>query len=149
MWMLLWACSDNSMGTNDENTLLAEEYFLRFSEYRSWSQFEEREGIFSSMGPHGVKTQIWLNNMAFDAILHEHDIPYGSAIFHEGYLDDEGLEIQAISLMVKKEGFSPERGDWFWAVFGVDGEVREAGDIVLCSSCHQTSSIDHILSTEM
>ena len=148
MWMLLWACADNSMRMKDENNALAERYLLRFSEYRSWSQLLGWEGLLPSTSPHGITAQIWLNDIALDAVSHEYDTPYGSAIIHEGYWDEEGLETQAISLMVKQEDFSTERGDWFWAVFGTDGGVREAGDIALCSSCHQSSSIDYILFTQ-
>ena len=38
--------------------------------------------------------------------------------------------------MRKVEGFNPEAGDWFWAEYAPNGEVRTEGKAEACIGCH-------------
>ena len=51
-------------------------------------------------------------------------------------------------MMVKQEGFAPNTGDWFWAVYAEDGTVNNAGVTDFCVSCHVASTFDYVLFLE-
>mgnify|MGYP001490105525 CR=1 FL=1 len=141
----LYACSFND---GDANIGLAQMYIEKFSDFEAWSQDPLWEGIQPSQSAHGTAVQIWLNDLAILALESGEVYPDGAAIMKEGYVDEEGMQRKALTLMVKREGFAPDTGDWFWASYSDTDEVQMAGTPEMCVSCHAASSSDYVLFVE-
>ena len=149
IFFLMMACSeDKSSFGEDSDTEQAVFYQEEFSSYETWEQATEWEGVHSSQSAHGSSVQIWLNDLAITALEEETPYPDGAAIIKEGYVDEAGTQLNALTLMVKQEGYASDSGDWFWASYSSSGEVQQAGTPEFCVSCHSASSSDYVLFVE-
>lgn len=144
MLFFLFACSTGSKSEEDPASL----YYEEFSDYQTWNQAEDWNGIQPSASVHGAFVQIWLNDVVQDAILEGAEIPDGAAIIKEGYNDEEGTEFNARMLMVKRDGFDPDHNNWFWASYDAEGNINRSGAIDMCISCHAASESDYLLFVE-
>ena len=134
------ACLTKESREVEPYTVLAQQYLDEFSDFETWEQDSQWEGIQPSQSAHGASVQIWLNDLAMYALEHGEDYPDGAAIMKEGYVDEEGTQRKALTIMVKREAFAPDTGDWFWAVYSHTDEVQMAGSLDYCVSCHSASS---------
>ena len=141
----IFACSTTDQA--DPHIVLARNYLEEFSDFETWEQDSSWEGVQPSQSAHGPAVQIWLNELAMTALRNGHAYPDGAAIFKEGYVDEEGTQRKALTIMVKKEDFAPDTGDWFWAVYSNTDDVEMAGAPEYCLSCHAASS-DYVLFIE-
>jgi hypothetical protein len=143
---LLLACVGGG-GTKVEADPMAGELWEEIQGYRAWFQHEAWSGIQSSASTHGPFVQIWYNETTATAEAGEQgtQMPAGSILVKEGYLDGEGTDLKAITVMKKVEGFDPDNGDWYWASYAADGSVYTSGASDFCSSCHAAANHDYVL----
>ena len=143
---LFFACDgEKGFAEVEADVEMAQQYRDDFSDFATWEQDLRWEGVQRSQSAHGASVQIWLNDLAMSALESSEAYPDGSAIMKEGYVDEEGTQRKALTLMVKKDGYAPATGDWFWASYSSNDEVQVAGNPEFCVSCHSASSFDYVL----
>lgn len=130
--LALAACA--SLGTPADEAHVSD-LWERMQGYENWEQVEGWEGIvFSVDGTHGQYVQIWANDVAMGDLA---ALPVGSIVVKEGYSDEAGDGLKAITVMERREaGYDPDNGDWFWGRYGADGSPTHAGRVGFCSDCH-------------
>jgi hypothetical protein len=105
------------------------------SDYNSYRQWKEHEGIRPGQSPHGVWHKVFANRVIYDALpVKDSTAPYGTIIVKENYTSSKKLD--KLTVMAKVKGYSPETNDWFWAVFSPEGKVLAEGSPGGCLSCH-------------
>lgn len=133
----LAACA--SLGTPADREHVGD-LWERMQGYESWAQIDGWDGVvFSVDGTHGAFVQIWANDVA---AADPKNLPPGSILVKEGYDDENGDELRAITVMERRAGYDPENGDWFWARYASDGEPSHAGQVGSCSDCHAGDATD-------
>lgn len=60
--------------------------------------------------------------------------PTGSLIVKESF--DANKKLTSIVVMAKVDGYNPDHGDWFWASYAPDGQIRAEGKPQGCIDCH-------------
>ena len=138
------SCENEAEKSEDEKT--AEVIWQDIDGYSNWDQLSDWTGIKASLdGTHGNFVQIWINGEGYPSFEDSttNDMPYGSVLVKEGYSDNNGTDVNNVTVMKKIEGFDPNHGDWFWASYDVNGSVNNAGSISSCYNCH-ASGTDYI-----
>ena len=101
--------------------------------YQDWAQFEDFEGIVDGDTVHGDYVKVWVNDIgAADPA----GLPYGTIIVKEGYDDEAGTDLNAITVMHRIEGYHPEKGDWYYVRYAKDGKASDSGQVGFCIKCH-------------
>lgn len=128
----LTACA--SLGTPEDEAHV-HGLWERMQGYESWGQVEGWDGVFFSADrTHGDYVQIWANDIALSDL---ENLPEGSIIVKEGYNDENGESLRAITVMERREaGYDPENGDWFWGRYAKDESPTNAGRVGFCADCH-------------
>ncbi|MBM4369957.1 MAG: cytochrome P460 family protein [Deltaproteobacteria bacterium] len=125
----------------------AEALWEEIQGYDGWAQLEAWAGVKASCdGTHGPYVQIWHDDGA--ATLVEGDVaiaPDGATLVKEAYESDAST-LKSVAVMQKRDGYDADNGDWFWAMYGADGSVSQAGSLSGCYGCH-ASGTDHVLYT--
>tara|TARA_Y100000748_G_scaffold302716_1_gene305598 strand:+ start:1713 stop:2189 length:477 start_codon:yes stop_codon:yes gene_type:complete len=133
--------------TNDQR--IANEIWVEIQGYETWDQNPELLGIQPGDSPHGEYVQIWINDVAKEFFNAERDddlLPDGSIIVKEGYSDQNGSNMNKITIMKKINSFDPDNNDWFWANYNENGSLGgKSGKVSSCYSCH-VSGKDYIIS---
>ena len=121
------------------DTISGERLWERISEeapYESYSFWPNEEGVQPGQAPHGPFHRIFVNRPLRDSIpIADRTAPDGSIIVKENL--NTSQELVSYTVMAKVDGYDPENGDWFWAVYGPDGMVRAAGAMDSCIVCHE------------
>jgi hypothetical protein len=107
----------------------------------------------SPMNPHSnAYINVFVNEAGRAAMIDPRDsaFPAGSVIVKEKLHDDQSVEPDLLTVMIKREpGYNPSAGNWEFAV--VDGKVRSAqaqGKLANCMECHMTvSHSDYVFRT--
>jgi hypothetical protein len=73
------------------------------------------------------------------------DAPEGSISVKEGYASADSTELNNVMVMKKIPDYAPDAGDWFWATYAPDGEVKSSGSPSACTGCHAASPTDYVL----
>ena len=146
MLIFILACAQSKDIASDDS--IATDYYSAFSDYESWDQPEEWQGLQISQSVHGASVQIFWNDIAKTAFLAGEEIPDGGAILKEGFVNEEGTEFQALTMMVKRADFDAQANDWYWASYDEDGGINNSGQVDFCISCHQSSANDYLLFPE-
>lgn len=125
----------------------AEALWTEIQGYEGWAQLEAWAGVKASCdGTHGPYVQIWHDDGAATLVEDGEPVaPDGATVVKEAYDDDAGT-IRSVSVMQKREGYDPGNGDWFWAMYGADGSVSQAGSLSGCYGCHEGGA-DYVLYT--
>ncbi|WP_406659889.1 cytochrome P460 family protein [Methanolobus sp. ZRKC3] len=132
---------DVDSGISDEEEVqvsAAELYSLMTGDggYAEWNLFPGTVELATSAGVHGDQVTIYVSDNAYDAIeAGETTMPAESIILKEGY-DSDG-ELEELVVMYKVEGYNPDDGDWFWALYSPEGDVSAEGKVSGCINCHQ------------
>ncbi len=116
-------------------------YITKTSPYQKWGHWSDWKGVQPSKSPHGAFTAIYANKQALKA--KKTPLPVGALVVKEGYTQDKKLD--GLVVMYKVKGFNPEAGDWFWAFYSPDGQVKASGKPEPCIKCHQTAAANDYL----
>ena len=112
-------------------------YIKKDNPYRNWDQFEGEEGIQPGMAPHGPSHVVYINSLMKKSPPNQKATD-GSLIVKESYKRD--MSLNNITVMLKKEGYFPEGGNWWWGTFAPNGEVLREGRDNYCFECHQNQT---------
>lgn len=100
-----------------------------------WATVPGKGTLYRGQAPHGMLLSTYLNPDAEQALQGQPgQMPEGAIIVKENYTEDEALD--SVTVMSKQAGFDPNHNDWFWAKYGVDGELQAAGQAAGCIACH-------------
>ena len=105
--------------------------------YTKWSVMPGYMGIHAARSPHGKYFRLYVNGVALKALKKGVPLPTGSILVKENYAADMRT-LQAVTPMYKVVDSNPASGDWFWAKYGPEGKVFEAGAPKGCVGCHST-----------
>lgn len=108
--------------------------------YETYEYWPGHDGVRPGQAPHGEFHEIFINRTLIEALPSaERVAPYGTIIVKRS-LNAAANEVVAITVMAKVEGVNPSAGDWFWANYTQDGEVRVSGVVGGCIECHSGMS---------
>lgn len=124
-----------------EDQAMAEALWAEIDGYDSWGQLDPWVGIQpSDDGTHGSHVQIWANGTAEATVTAAGggDMADGAVLVKEGYSDDSGSSVQAVTVMKKVPGYDSANGDWFYARYSASGDITTAGASAAgsCAGCH-------------
>lgn len=117
--------------------------------YKGYDYLPGNEGLQPGQSPHGVYHRIYGNTTLLNSIPNNDKIaPDGSIIIKENY--NLNKELEKLTVMAKVEGYAPDSGNWFWAVYSTKGEVLVEGTPKGCISCHSgMKDNDYIIVKEL
>lgn len=143
-----YATAKGKMGTGQPNALGAEVWeHITKAPYTKWKMWPGREAFYPGTEPHGVLLTTYVTGNAYEAIeAKKRPLPDGSIIVKENYTPDKTLA--AITVMMKKSGYNPDAGDWFWAKYAPGGKIMAEGKIGGCIGCHASSSTGDYIMTK-
>lgn len=115
-----------------------EKLWVRITEetnYKKYPYWPNHKGLQPGQSPHGEFHKVFINPLLrYSLPIKNHIIPNGSIIVKENYSSDKRLKYYTV--MAKVAGYDPKDGDWFWAMYGLDGSVKKAGKLKSCIGCH-------------
>lgn len=89
---------------------------------------------------------VWANEAAQKALAaRSRDVPVGATVVAEHYEKSGGASGAAGPVMVmekRAKGYSPEHGDWRFAVIGSAGQLVRDGVVDSCAGCHDDAPMD-------
>lgn len=123
---------------------------VEYSKYL-WQKLEETKlnsipsNLYLGPPPHGGVREVLEGVIDGNRVLVKRN--YGGVdVSIENVTKDRAKYLKAITVMIKKEGFNPSNGDWFWAKYKADGTLdktpkKEAivGKFPGCIGCHQAA----------
>jgi hypothetical protein len=147
---LLFGCAGkDSVSAISPDDLMAEEVWEEIAPFETWNQMEGWQGIVPSDSVHGEAVSIWLNEIAYDALIAGETVPDGGIVVKEAFSSMEGIQRTSISVMKKTTDYNADGGDWFWASYKDDEPfITMAGSPDFCISCH-SSGEDYIVFTSL
>lgn len=88
--------------------------------------------------------EVYANEPAVKALAsRSRDVPIGAMVVAEHFETQGAGGPGPVMLMEKRDkGFSPEHGDWRYAVVNAKGQVIKDGTIDTCAGCHDDSPMD-------
>ncbi|MBU4275429.1 MAG: cytochrome P460 family protein [Proteobacteria bacterium] len=118
------------------------DYITKTSPYTKWGQWPDYSGVRRSRSPHGPYNQVYVNQAALNST--KAPLNYG-AIQVKATQTKDGKPKDVV-VMYKAKGYSPETGDWFWAMYTPQGRPLAAGKLAECIRCHSAmSENDYVL----
>ncbi len=112
-------------------------YITETHPYTEWEMWPGKDGMYEGTSPHGAFLKLYINDVAVNAIKEDRPMPDGAIIVKENYGKDKE-KLMSLTPMYRKKGYNPDAGDWFWAKYGPEGEVMDAGKIEGCIGCHRS-----------
>lgn len=126
-----------------DNEFAADIYddYIAGDDYLSWGTVPA-EAAISQSADHSNAYVISYANDAAQAAMDDFQgtFPDGSILIKAQYEDAEGASLKAYTIMVKRDGYDEEIGDWFWAAISSDGTVSSAGNVSGCVNCHSSAA---------
>jgi hypothetical protein len=108
---------------------------LQGEDYRSWPLFPGKGELYTGTEPHGMLLTTYVNGLAHDGLVNAAGtLPDGAILVKENYMPDSTYA--GATVMHKVAGYDPANGNWYWAKFGPDGTVEDAGRAPMCQQCH-------------
>jgi hypothetical protein len=106
------------------------------SDFRNYGTWTNYTGMKPGQSPHGVWHRVTANRTLLDAIPSvDSTAPPGSIIVKENF--DSNKTLLNFTVMAKVENYNKDNGDWFWAMYGPDGDILAEGSLKGCISCHE------------
>ena len=130
MWSGLVLAADNMPGPDGAALW---KYITQTSPYEKWGEWPDHVGILPGRAPHGPFNKVYVNDTLINT--HKAPAPDGSIEVKVSYKADKST-VSAYTVMYKIKGYNPKQGDWFWALYGPDGQVKKAGKLYGCMACH-------------
>lgn len=134
---------------DEEHALELFDTVTRDATWQSWATVPEGLAFPADVYESGDHSGAWVLSYA-DPVAAASLADWGGEMADRGilvkaqYPSADAASPQGFTLMEKQMGFDPEHGDWFWAAFSAEGEVRAAGAASQCWSCHSASERDYI-----
>lgn len=122
--------SSAQMPEPDASTLW--EYITEVNDYKQWDSWPDYQGIRKARGPHGPMNRVFVNDKGINS--DKTPVNYGTIEVKESF--DADKKLKNVTVQYKVEGYNPEDGDWYWALYAPDGTVKKAGKISGCIGCH-------------
>lgn len=111
------------------------QYITQTDDYKSWAMWPGKNELYPGTQPHGAFLTTYVNGIALKAIEQQAGtLPDGAIVVKENFSPDKKLA--AITIMVKKSGYNPAAGDYFWVKYAPDGTVLKEGAPNGCIGCH-------------
>ncbi len=63
-------------------------------------------------------------------------LPDGSLLVKEEHADETCTDLVGFAVMMREEGYDPDRGDWHWQKLDADRRVTQDGRLERCGGCH-------------
>lgn len=108
-------------------------YITQDSPYKKWGFWPDHQGMQPGKSPHGPFHKVFVNKVLLDAT--QAPVPYGSIEVKDSYNKAQD-KLLNITVQYKVKGFNPDGGDWFWAVYLPDGQIKASGKLTGCIRCH-------------
>lgn len=106
---------------------------VKFQE--AWDLWPGKGELFEGGEPHGALHTVYISPIGSDALNEKIGfMPDGALIIKENYSAEAVLD--NLTVMYKVPGYDDANNDWFWAMIGVDGQVRVEGKVEGCQQCH-------------
>lgn len=149
--MIMAACGSSSDSDVDEEPDLPEasgselwQYMEDENYQNNWQLFPGTEELYEGTEPHGARLTIYVNDIAYDAVMSgTTPLPDGAIVVKENYMPDSTLA--AITTMFKVDGYSSAHNDWFWLRNNAEGVIDAEGRVDGCQNCHeQASATDYV-----
>lgn len=133
-------------GGLDDLDMLTNIWTNDIGDYSAWNLMPNTVDFEPSAAPHGAFARIFINGaMEADPT----NPAEGSIVIKQNYATDTEDDYDALTIMVKVAGYSPDAGDWFWAKTNPDGtpQANPAGVPLVgrvginggaCIECHGT-----------
>lgn len=112
-----------------------------FASWRTWTQTNSKR--FLSKGHGGKWVDVYVPTQLAGVYRNgTRPVAAGFEVAKAGYTDQAGTQFAALTVMKKMQsGYDPDHGDWYYAVFGEDGQtVRMEGKVPMCIRCHQQAA---------
>jgi len=121
--------------------------YLREADYaRKWSMWPGKIPFYQGTQPHGSLLVTYVSGEAYQAIVEKKGaLPNEAIVIKENYTS--GRQLTDLTVMYKVQGYNPEAGDWFWAVYQPDGRIQAEGKVSTCIECHGTQKDNDYIRT--
>lgn len=144
MYFFVSASDGDNMPEADGSQLW--DYITDINPYDNWGHWPGFEGMYKGESPHGAYLKLYINPEAKEAVETEYRImPDNAILVLENY--NEERKLFSVTTMYKVKNYNPDAGDWFWAEYGTDGEIMEAGKVISCIGCHSEKVSDDYIYT--
>jgi hypothetical protein len=111
-------------------------YIMKLDPYRQWELWPGKGKLYKGTEPHGSFLTTYVNGRAYSAAQKKTAMSDGAIIVKENYTADKTLS--ALTVLYKIKGYNPEKGDWFWARYELDGKATASGKVDACIACHES-----------
>lgn len=133
------------LGAEGITTEMLWERITAESDYTNYAFWPGHEGERPGQSPHGVLHRIYVNRTLLEALPAADKMAPAGSIIVKDSMDASG-NLLNVTVMAKIEGYSPENGDWYWAMYAPDGMARAGGTLQGCISCHEgLKSNDYVI----
>lgn len=89
------------------------------------------------------EVDIYANEAAQKALAaRSREVPVGAVVVEEHFEKTDKAAGPVMVMEKKEKGFSPEHGDWRWAVVGSQGQLVKDGIVDSCAGCHDDAPMD-------
>lgn len=122
------------------------DYIIKYNPYRAWERWPGKGRLYKGTEPHGALLTTFVNQAASFSIKNKKGMAYDSIIVKENYTADRKLD--ALTVMYRTKGYSPEGGEWFWAKYAPDGRPLTSGKVEACITCHGKKKENDYIQTE-
>jgi len=118
------------------------EYITKTSPYTKWGFWPDHQGMQPGRSPHGPQHKVYVNEAGLTST--KPPANYGAIEVKESYTRDGKLA--DITVQYKIKGYNPADGDWYWAEYTPEGDVKFEGKVGICIRCHGARAAnDYIL----
>jgi len=117
-------------------------YITQTDPYKNWRAWPDYEGVQPARGPHKPLNRVFVNGRGLSS--QKPPANFGTIEVKETLTQE--MQLRNITVQYKIEGYNPDDGDWFWAMYDPDGAVKMAGKLDGCIGCHASAKDnDYIL----
>lgn len=141
------ACDSEEEDSSPEPTAASVWEHLQQENYaNTWQRWPGTDTLYEGNDPHGMLLTTYVNEVAREAIVGAAgSMPDGAIVVKENYMPDSTFD--AITTMVKVDGYNPDHNDWFWVKQSPVGVVEVEGRVEGCQNCHQSVADNDYLFT--
>jgi hypothetical protein len=114
---------------------------LPFGYRQSFTKVNKERVVSNGHAAGRWEIDVWANEAAAKALAsRSKEVPVGAILVEEHY--EKGAAGPVMVMEKRDKGYSPEHGDWRWAVVGASGALVRDGVIEQCAGCHDDAPMD-------